>query len=163
MLAESIGEPKDTQRNLPYPSSRQASSAYRASAAHRRAIFSCHSGPESIRESPLLYLYHRSGLVGFAAMRTAQAAPPHPVDESQGDIAHQKDNGVSVDDEDEVVEVDHLSGVPRASPSLLWRAVWRELEAHMLYEPTRSINLPRQNVGKISIGISSGLQNVDMN
>jgi hypothetical protein len=96
-------------------------------------------------------------------VRTTEATPPHPVDESQCDVAHQKDNdaengSVRVDDEDEVVNVDQLSGVPEASPSLLWRAVWIELGTHMLYEPADTINLPRQNVGKTSISESSGFR-----
>ncbi len=89
-------------------------------------------GPESIRQSSLLHLYYRSSLVDFAAVWTPQTAPPHPEDEPQCDIAHQKshdaeDGSVRVDDEDEVVNVDHSLGVPRAGTKVLWRSMWIEV------------------------------------
>ncbi len=86
--------------------------------------------------------------VSLTTVRTSQAAPPHSVDKSQGDIAHEKDEdsedcGVSIDDENEVVNVDHMLGVPRGVASLLWRGVWIEFEVHRPYWPAGGINLPR--------------------
>jgi hypothetical protein len=80
----------------------------------------------------------RSGrrLVGLAAMWTSQTPPPHSVDQSECYVAHQengeRDNGgVAIDDEDEVVYIDHLLGVPRACVSVLRRAFGADLRFHM--------------------------------
>jgi len=64
------------------------------------------------------------------AMRTFQARPPHPVDEAQGDEGHSKDGAsendrVRVDDEDEVVDVDHLDRT-RDIVFDVWRVTWGE-------------------------------------
>src|SRR5437660_8761122 len=88
------------------------------------------------------------GRVDFATVRAAQAVPPHSVDKPQRDVAHEKDDdsenrGVSVDDENEIVEVDHLLGVPRAGMRLLWISVWTLSGIHRLYWPADGINLPR--------------------
>lgn len=55
-------------------------------------------------------------------MWTAKTSSPHSVHESERDVGHQEyddgeDGGVGVYDEDEVVYVDHLLGVPQARVS----------------------------------------------
>src|SRR5437660_10640946 len=88
------------------------------------------------------------GRVDFATVRAAQAVPPHSVDKPQRDVAHEKDDdsenrGVSVDDENEIVEVDHLLGLPRAGMRMPWISVWTLSGIHRLYWPAGGINLPR--------------------
>jgi len=89
------------------------------------------------------------GRVDFATMWTAYASPPHSVNKPQRDVAHQKydyseDCCIRVDDENEIVEVDHLLGVPRAGVRMLWIAVWIVARIHRLYWPADGINLPRK-------------------
>lgn len=89
------------------------------------------------------------GPVLFAAMWTAQTTPPHSVHEPQSDVTDNENTdaengGVTVYDEQEVVDVDHSLGVPRASASELWIAVWTEPLCHKLYSGRHGINLPRK-------------------
>ncbi len=89
------------------------------------------------------------GRVDLATMWTAYASPPHSVNKPQRDVAHQKYDYsenccIRVDDENEIVEVDHLSGVPRAGVRMLWIAVWIVARIHRLYWPADGINLPRK-------------------
>src|SRR2546426_2358037 len=89
------------------------------------------------------------GRVDFAAVWAAQATPPHSVNQPQRDVAHEKDDdsencGIGVDDENEIVKVDHLLGVPRAGVRMLWIAVWIVSGIHRLYWPADGINLPRR-------------------
>ncbi len=63
-------------------------------------------------------------------MRASKARLPHPVDEAQGDESHSKDGAskddrVRVDDEDEVVDVDHLDRI-RDDVFDVWRVTWGE-------------------------------------
>jgi hypothetical protein len=106
------------------------------------------SSPQSAGERFLWDVSYMLGRVDFAAVWTAQAAPPHSVNQPQRDVAHEKDDNsehccIGVDDENEIVKVDHLLGVPRASARLLWIAVWIVSGIHRLYWPTYGINLPR--------------------
>ena len=80
-------------------------------------------GPEGVRQRFLRDMCYWSGFVDFATVWAAQAALPHSVDESESNVAHQehygaKDCGVCIDYEDEVVNVDHFLGVPRAGMSV---------------------------------------------
>jgi len=89
------------------------------------------------------------GRVDFAAMRTPYASPPHSVNKPQCDVTHQKyDYSVNcrirVDDENEIVEIDQLLGVPRAGVRMLWIAMWIVARIHRLYWPAHGINLPRK-------------------
>ena len=64
------------------------------------------------------------------AMRTLQTRSPHPEDEAQSDEGHSKDgasedDSVRVDDEDEVVDVDHLDRIQDIM-FYAWRVTWRE-------------------------------------
>ena len=50
-------------------------------------------------------------------MWAAQATPPHSVNEAESDVAHQenhssKNRRIGIDDEDEVVKVDHFARRP---------------------------------------------------
>ena len=74
----------------------------------------------------------------LAAVRASNTLPPHSIDEPQGDVAYEEnsygeDCVIAVDDKEEVVNVDHLLGVPRAELSLLWIAMWTEPICHTLY------------------------------
>ena len=89
------------------------------------------------------------GRVDFAAVWTANAATPHSVNQSQCDVAHQKydyseNRRIRVDDENEIVEVNHMLGVPRAGVRMLWIAVWIVARIHRPYWPADGINLPRK-------------------
>jgi hypothetical protein len=89
------------------------------------------------------------GRVDLAAMGTAYASPPHSVNKPQRDVTHQKydyseNRCIRVDDENEIVEVNQLLGVPRAGVRMLWIAVWIVARIHRLYWPTDGINLPRK-------------------
>lgn len=80
-------------------------------------------------------------------MWTAKASSPHSVDKSERDVGHQEyddgeDGSVRVYDEDEVVYIDHLLGVPWAGVVRLWTVVWTGFSVHRTYWLTVSINLP---------------------
>ncbi len=107
-----IEELKDTPRNSRYrflrtPPELKRSHRKRALALRCRAYLA-HLGPESVGKRLFDYLRDWPGFVDFPTVRTAEAAPPHSVDESQRQIRHEEDdnakNGrVGIDDEDEVV------------------------------------------------------------
>jgi hypothetical protein len=68
-------------------------------------------------------------------MRTSQTPPPHSVDESQRNVAHQEygegnDCGIAVYYEDEIVYVNHLLGVPRASVILSRMVEFTDIPFH---------------------------------
>jgi hypothetical protein len=57
------------------------------------------------------------GLVGFTTVWATQATPPHSIDKTERDVTHQENHSsenrsIAVDDEDEVVNVDHLARRP---------------------------------------------------
>lgn len=104
------------------------------------------------------------GRIDFSTVWTSYAAPPHSVDQPQGDITHEKDNdpencGVCVYDENEIVEVDHWLSVPRAGVRMLWIAVWIVSRIHRLYWPADGINLPRTKNAQFFYPSSSRSEN----
>lgn len=69
--------------------------------------------PEGVWESLLAYMSDRLCVVDFSAVGASEAAPPHPVDEPQRQVGYEEDDDavdgrVRVDDEDEIVYVNHL-------------------------------------------------------
>ncbi len=87
-----------------------------------------------------------------AAMGASEARPPHPVDETQSDESHPKDDAsedyrVRVDDEDEIVNVDHLDR-PANIVFDVWRVTWGRGRLHGPYSYSAAINLPGKTPGK---------------
>ena len=149
MLVASTAVQKDTQKSSRclFSGQRRPFDTPRSGAAVGLSFHA--SSPQSVGERFLRYVSYVFGRVDFAAMWTAYASPPHSVNKPQCDVAHQKyDHSenccIRVDDENEIVEVDHILGVPRAGVRMLWIAVWIGARIHRTYWPADGINLPRK-------------------